>query len=109
MSAKDTLPLEKDFQTYCLKKLRSIGPSVYAEKINDRTLIGFPDLLICVAGCFVIWELKTRSKLAPIQAYTLKKIDRAGGHTFVVTPDTFDEAFAFVRKLALLNPRKDIS
>ncbi len=101
MTDKNSLPYEKDFQVRCLKKLREI-PGVWAEKWNDRVLIGVPDIVICVSGCFVVWELKTRSKLAPIQAYVLKKIDRAGGHTFVVTPDNFDEALAFIKKLALL-------
>lgn len=95
------MPLEKDFQKDVLKKLREV-PGTWWMKVNDRTTIGLPDIFGCVGGvCFAI-ELKTKSKLAPIQAYTLRRLDRAGAQTFVCTPQTFPDLLAYVRKVALL-------
>lgn len=101
MSANYEMPLEKDFQTVVLKKLREI-PGTWWMKVNDRTTNGLPDILGSVAGVFFAIELKTKSKLAPIQAYTLRRIDRSGGQTFVCTPDTFPDLLAYVKKIALL-------
>ncbi len=101
MSANYEMPLEKDFQTVVLKKLREV-PGTWWMKVNDRSTIGLPDIFGCVAGvCFAI-ELKTKSKLAPIQAYTLRRLDRAGAQTFVCTPATFADLLAYVKKVALL-------
>jgi hypothetical protein len=101
----EDLPLEKDFQRRVLTKLREI-PGSYWFKINDRTTTGIPDLLGCVAGVFVAIELKTRSKVSAIQAYTLRKISDAHGQSFVATPSNFPEILSLLRKMALLAPTK---
>lgn len=91
--------LEKDFQARVLKRLREI-PRSYFYKVNDRTTAGIPDIIGCVAGIFVAIELKTRSKVSPIQAYHLRKIGDAYGQVFVMTPGNFLEIFKFLQKLA---------
>lgn len=101
MATKKDLPLERDFQDHVLKKLREI-PNSWWVKINDRNTIGLPDIIGCVAGVFFAIELKTRSKLSAIQAYTLRKIDASGGQSFVCTPENFVEILAFIKKTALL-------
>lgn len=93
------LPLEKDFQTAYLKRLRLI-PNSWWTKINDRVTIGLPDLFGSVAGFAVVIELKTRSKVTKIQAYTLKKIGQTGAHAFVVTPDNADDVYSFLLELS---------
>lgn len=94
--------LEKDFQAWLLGKLRAIPGTIWW-KINDQSTIGLPDVCGCVAGVFFALELKTKSKVTAIQAYTLKKVDRAGGQSFVVTPGNAKEILAFVVKLSHLN------
>lgn len=93
------LPLEKDFQRGVLKKLRELPHSFWV-KINDRVTIGLPDIVGSVAGIFVAIELKTRSKITPIQAHTLRKITESGGLAFVVTPANWKETYALLLKLS---------
>lgn len=93
------LPYEKDFQRAVLKKLRLI-PKSWWTKINDRVTVGLPDLFGSVAGFAVVIELKTRSKVTKIQAYTLRQIGNTGAHAFVVTPSNFDEVYAFLLELS---------
>jgi hypothetical protein len=100
------VPLERDFQAYVLRKLREI-PNSWWVKLNDRTTIGLPDIVGCVAGVFFAFELKTKTKVTALQAHTLKKIERAGGQAEVVTPENFDEVYDFVRKTARLG-REDL-
>lgn len=93
------LPYEKDFQAAFLKRLRLI-PRSWWTKINDRVTVGLPDLFGSVGGKAVVIELKTRSKVSKIQAYTLRKIGNTGAHAFVVTPDNADEVYSFLLELS---------
>lgn len=99
-----TLPLEKDFQADVLKKLRKL-PHSWWTPIRDRVTVGLPDIIGSCGGIFVALELKTLSKLAPIQAYTLRKIDRTGAQTFVVTPENWDAVYVMLVKFASLRPQ----
>lgn len=99
MTDKKDLPYEKDFQASYLRRLRLI-PQSWWLKTNDRVTIGLPDLFGFVAGWGVVIELKTRSKVTKIQAYTLGKIAKTGAHAFVVTPDNADEVYAFILELS---------
>jgi hypothetical protein len=105
MGNKKNLPLESVFQDKVLKKLREI-PHSWWVKINDRTTVGLPDILGFCAGVGFAIELKTKSKLSAIQAYTLRKIDHSGAQTFVCTPDNVDEVLDFIRKVSLLGNKK---
>ena len=92
-------PLEKNFQTAFLKKLRKI-PRSFWYKANDRVTIGVPDIFGCVSGVFIAIELKTRSKVTPLQAHFLREITKAHGQSFVVSPDNADEVLKYLTKLA---------
>lgn len=96
-----SLPLEKDFQRAVLKKLRTISGSWWI-KLNDRVTCGLPDIIGCVAGIFIAIELKTKSKVTALQAYTLRKIDCANGQTFVVRPDNWNDVFELIVKFSKL-------
>lgn len=101
MAKKKTQPLEKDFQKIVLQKLRKI-PRSFWHKLNDRAAIGVPDIFGCVSGVFIAIELKTRSKVTPLQAWYLRQIEKANGQSFVVTPDNFDQVFKHLVKLSEL-------
>lgn len=90
---------EKVFQTRLLVRLREI-PGTYWYKANDRTTAGVPDIIGCVAGIFFALELKTKSKVSPIQAYHLRKIDEAAGQAFVVTPKNAAQVLEFIKKIS---------
>lgn len=97
--------LESEFQRIVLKKLRAI-PNTFWVKINDRVTCGLPDILGCVAGIFIAIELKTKSKVTALQAYTLRRIDTANGQTFVATPENWPEVFDLIAKFAQLRTAK---
>lgn len=80
--------LEKNFQTACLKKLRTIPVSHWI-KINDRTTIGLPDTLGWMLGESYAIEWKTGSQVTKIQQYTLDQLADAGVRTFVVCPENW--------------------
>jgi sulfur transfer protein SufE len=105
MGHNDIVLLEKDFQKKVLKKLREI-PHSWWVKLNDRVTSGLPDIVGCVAGVFIAIELKTKSKVTALQAYTLRKIDSANGQTFVATPDNWAEIYQYLIKLSGLSPKK---
>ncbi len=92
---------EKDFQRTVLKKLRDIRGSFWV-KLNDKVTAGLPDIIGCVAGIFIAIELKTKTKVTALQAYTLRKVDRAQGQTFVVNPGNFAAVYSQLLKLAEL-------
>lgn len=98
-------PLEVDFQRAVLKKLRQLKNSWWI-RVNDPRTVGTPDVLGTVAGVFIAIELKTRSKVTAIQAYTLRKIGETGAEAYVVTPDNLKEVYGFLEKLAMLGPNR---
>ena len=89
---------EKAFQNYVLKRLRLL-PMSYWYKANDRTTAGIPDLIGCVRGTFVGIELKVNSKTSRIQEYTIDRINRAGGVSFVTTPESFEKDLLLLKRL----------
>jgi hypothetical protein len=99
MTDKKELPYEKDFQTAFLKKLRMI-PKSWWMKCNDRVTVGLPDIFGFVGPYGGVLELKTRSKVTKIQAYTLGRIAKTGAFAFVVTPDNADEVYAYLLEMS---------
>lgn len=99
--SKAAVPLEKDFQRVFLQKLRKI-PRSFWHKVNDRVTIGVPDIFGCVSGVFIAIELKTRSKVTPLQAHFLREVSKAHGQAFVVSPANADEVLKFLLNLSKL-------
>jgi hypothetical protein len=60
--------------------------------IQQTSIRGTPDLLLCVNGRFVGLELK-RSQTAPateLQLYNIGKINESGGYATLVYPENLD-------------------
>jgi Holliday junction resolvase len=102
MSARKSMPLERDFQKAVLKKLRTIKGAWWV-KINDRATAGIPDILGCVGGTFIALELKTKSRATKLQLFTLKKIRDAGGISYIITPKNFAEGVKEISQLAKIS------
>ena len=69
---------ESRFKITVLKRLKEI-PELFVVKIQQATIRGTPDLLMCYRGSFVAWELKTdEGVVSPLQEYTISKIREAG-------------------------------
>lgn len=67
-------------------------PEVWVIKIQQVAKVGDPDLILCVRGWFVAWELKVgKNTVTKLQDHKLKSISDAGGIARVVTPENLDE------------------
>ena len=91
--------LETTFQTKVLSKLRKI-PKTWWVKVNDKATVGVPDILGCVGNRFFALELKTQTRLSELQHYNLERIDACGSESFVVTPENFEEIFAYILEIS---------
>ena len=91
---------EHDLQTACLKILKENYPDVVAANIHGGgwSAKGFPDLILCIRGRFVAFELKVgKNGMQSDQRIWKKRIERAGGFHFV--PRTTDEFVEIIEGL----------
>jgi len=79
--------LEKDITHAILRYLKTV-PDCFCWKQTGGMYgtAGLPDIICCINGAFVAFEVKTPSgKLTTLQELTLKKINAAKGKAFKVT------------------------
>lgn len=81
-----------------LKKL----PNCWFVKIQQLSIRGVPDYLLCVNSTFVALELKKDEKETPdrLQQYNLEGINRAGGIGIVAHPGNWDITYDLLKQLA---------
>lgn len=75
---------EQKIQASIIKYLESKG--AYVVKVVTASKKGVPDIIACYKGQFVGIEVKrpeTKTNVSPLQSYNLKKIEEAGGLSFV--------------------------
>ena len=89
------------FKERVQKDLDSLGPDCWHVKIQQVTIRGTPDMLICAKGIFVALELKRDDKQEPdpLQTYTLKQIQKAKGHALVAHPNSWRNVFAYIKAI----------
>ena len=77
-------------------------PGVYVRKIQQVSLRGTLDLMVCVAGNFVAIELKANDNedLDDLQKHEASKILKAGGYVFKVTPMTWPGVLSSIKRMA---------
>lgn len=74
-----------------LKKI----PLSWWESIQQKAIVGSPDVLGCINGKFVAIEFKSeKGILSKLQAKKLEDIEKAGGKAFVVYPDNYLEVIS---------------
>lgn len=92
---------EKQFENKVKRFLKEQG--VYYLKYwagAVYTKSGIPDLLICCEGVFIAVELKAKNgKPSDLQLFNLRKIERAGGFSFLLYPDKFESFKQFIIQL----------
>jgi hypothetical protein len=78
------------------------GGHVWWTKIQQVSVRGTPDMLLCVNGTFWAIELKKDAKSRPskLQSYVLGLIKRAGGHATVESPETWPNTLAAIKILS---------
>lgn len=72
-------PREGEFQSYALKRLRSM-PGIVPVKVIQATENGVSDILLCVNGKFAALELKSeKGKPTALQLLFIQRVIQAGG------------------------------
>ena len=95
--------LEKDITASILRYLKTL-PSCFCWKQSGGLYgtAGLPDVICCINGMFVAFEVKTNTgRLSKLQAVTMKRIREAGGRAFKVT--SVDEVKAALASLEVLD------
>lgn len=77
-------------------------PGVFFYKASDRVKRGIPDVICCVSGLFIAFELKRsdKEKATPLQAFVLNEILKAEGLAFTANPQNWPGIFATIKQLA---------
>ena len=79
--------LERDIVAAILRHLKTV-PDCFAWKTHGGPYgtAGIPDIIACIGGRFVAFEVKTQSgKLTKLQEITMQRINEAKGKAFTVT------------------------
>ncbi len=93
--------LEKQLQAKCLKYLKGF-PGVWVLKTIVSNKAGVPDVIACIAGRFVSFEIKKPGGDAtPLQKYNGEQIEKAGGVFHMV--DNFESFKQIIHKLTGVN------
>jgi hypothetical protein len=79
--------LEKNIVNQILKYLKSVPFCFYWKQHGGQFgTAGLPDIICCINGRFIAFEVKTESgKLTKLQESMLKKINAANGNAYKVT------------------------
>lgn len=93
-------PKESTFKKRVMALLKQL-PNTYVVSIQQVSISGTPDILMCVNGTFVAWELKRGDDSHPtkLQEYNLKKIKEANGIGVVVRPSNLEKEYSRLLEL----------
>ena len=82
-------------------KLRQLANTWFV-KIQQRTIRGTPDLIMCVNGQFVALEFKksVKEQADMLQAHTIEMINLAGGIALVVSPENWEKVLEALTTLS---------
>jgi len=90
---------ETQLKNKVIKALRKDWPAIWFYKAADKFTSGIPDLILCVGGRFVAIELKTLTgRKRPLQEYTIKCINAAGGAGCVCR--SVEEVINFIKEVS---------
>ena len=95
--------LEKDITAAVLRYLKTL-PGCFCWKQSGGLYgtAGLPDVICCVHGMFIAFEVKTiNGRLSKLQAATIKRILEANGRAFKVS--SVDDVKAALVSLEVLN------
>lgn len=99
---------EKEITTAIVRYLKTV-PDCFCWKEHGGMYgtAGLPDIICCIGGRFVAFEVKTESgKLTKLQEATIRKIKEARGEACKVT--SVDEVKAVISGLKKLEPLEDL-
>ena len=90
---------ETRFKIRILPVLRRIN-LLYVEKIQQKSIRGTLDLILCVNGWYVVLELKVYGDLDSMQKRNMVRIRNANGYAIETTPENFPGVHKFLKILA---------
>lgn len=91
---------ETRFRRKVVEDLREL-PATVVFSIQQRTIQGDPDLMVCMRGFFIGIELKSaHGRTSKLQKYKLDTIRKANGLAFVIFPDNWSEILTNLTRLA---------
>jgi len=75
---------------------------VWYSKIQQVSIRGTPDILLCLAGKFIAIEMKASetAKISELQTYNLSKIQKAGGIAVVAYPENWENIYSYLTDIA---------
>lgn len=85
-----------------IKPLLEALPNTWVERVQQVSIRGTPDWILCVRGHFVALELKKDDETMPdaLQIHKLNKIQRASGLAFVVSPENWEAIYKILIDIA---------
>jgi len=98
---------EKKVQKALLDFLKVEG--IYAFKTIVTNKAGVPDVIACLAGNFIGFEIKKslKAKVSELQKLNIVQIINSGGHAMIVAPENIEQTKKFIRDVkAKLNLKK---
>lgn len=79
----------------------TFGEKIWICKVQQVAKKGDPDLLFCLRGKFIAWELKVgKNKATKLQQHELNSIIKAEGWVGVITPENLNDAMEDLKCLA---------
>ncbi len=91
------------FRQRVMRDLKTL-PLTAIFPIQQRSIIGDPDIILCMVGLFIALELKSKmGKASKLQEHKLQAVRNACGVSFLVFPDNWDEVFLSLRHLSQRN------
>lgn len=99
---------ETRFQQSVQKRLRIEFPKAFVHKNQAGSILGIPDISMCLGGFFIALELKMPgNKPTKLQLHRVRQITVAGGYARVVYPKDLEHIIADLK--GLLNDRTGIT
>jgi len=94
--------LESRFEKRCIEQLKALPKSWWPDKAPSGAIVGLPDRTGCINGRFISLEFKRNrtAATAELQKYNAIKIRHAGGRSFFVYPENWEEIFNKLKELS---------
>lgn len=94
---------ESNFKDRVRKDLQKLK-KIWFSKIQQVSIRGVPDFLVCYCGVFIAIELKKDGKASveELQRYNVASIRAAGGMAFISTPETWPSDYELIKALTSL-------
>lgn len=98
--------LEKDLVSSIMRYLKGIPQCFYWKEHGGKYgTAGIPDIICCIKGKFVGFEVKTASGvISKLQELSIRQIQQAGGQAFVVR--SLEEVKIIINNLEVLHNEK---